>query len=356
MNDAELDDALRAWADAYRTGSPAIAVPHDRLGEPSDHQDAHRRRWAAGASAAAVLAAAGVIVAVQSAGSGSPGARPADSGTTGSAAPKATSYADLVVRDGDRVTASGQVVAVAGRKPRLCAPRSDDLIGGTGPRTVEWCAAGVDLIGVDLSKLAGRYAYHGSVEGNARVTGTLHAGTLTVTAQEPPSSDQTSPQFENPPCPAPAGGWPIGGPGNLDSTPAEDYAHEHPGTVFEFALLRPGRRQVVAYVLTTGAPAPVDAALRPHYGSRLCVFRSRYTRAEVNAARRPFDQWMQRSTAGAPAVVTAPAIVAVGEGLSVTSQAAVDVQLDWVTPELAAIAGRQPAGLVQLQPWLRPIP
>jgi RNA polymerase sigma-70 factor, ECF subfamily len=351
MNDSQLDEVLRAWGNERRSSAPAIEVAHDRLSEAGTGHGGHRWRWAVGASAAAVLAVAGAVALFHSAGNGSHVARPAhtDSRTIGAAEP--TSYTDLVVRDGDTVTASGIVVAVKGRQPRLCAPRTDDLVGTTGPRLVERCAAGLDLVGVDMSKVSGRYVHDGSVEGSASITGTLHAGTISVTAQAKPSPYDFPSLFQVPPCPAPTGGWPIGGPGNLDAGPAQRYARAHPGTVFEFALLRPSKRQVVAYALTTGEPAPVDAALRPAYGARLCVFRSRYTHAEVKAARRPFER---RMGMGQPAD-EAPAIITVGEGLSATSQAEVDVQLDWVTPELAAAAAQQPAGLVRLDPWLRPV-
>lgn len=62
--------------------------------------------------------------------------------------------------------------------------------------------------------------------------------------------------------------------------------HAHPGSIMQFALSRPAERQVAMLILATGRPAPVRRALQHDYPHQLCVIHSRYTKADVHAARR----------------------------------------------------------------------
>jgi hypothetical protein len=247
---------------------------------------------------------------------------------------------------------AGRVVSVPHRAVRLCAPAFESGVGyapGHEPAP-QWCPLGVDAAGIDLSALTQPRSKDGAREGWADVEGVYHGtGVVRVTAQHPyrPGSN---PGFvpDQPPCPAPGGGWPVGGrDANLDATAIQSYSDAHPGSVIMPAELRPSRRQVLMYALTAGDPGPVEAALRPTYGAALCVVRSRYGRAQIDSAA---DAFMPDRTPGRGA-----GVVAVGRGaLARDEQVVVDVSLVRVTRDVAALAARQPAGLVRLHPWLYP--
>lgn len=210
-----------------------------------------------------------------------------------------------------------------------------------------YCAAGVDVTGVDLTKLADRQVAGRAVQGRAELTGVYRGHTLVVTQQGPPGPDADPDLPSHPPCPAPHGGWPTGPRDeNFDFSPVTSYAAAHPGTVLAPAELRPSATQTVAYALTTADPRTVTKALRPYYGARLCVERSRYTQAAINRAAAVFVRRMNGSDG----------IWSVGSGgLDLRAQPSVDVYLVRVTPAIAALAAAQPAGLVLLHPWLFPV-
>lgn len=277
-----------------------------------------------------------------------------------------------VIRDGDRVTATGTVVQVPGAPPRLCAPVPTSGIGyapGKEPAP-ELCELGVDLDRVDLGALADRREKDGAVEGGATITGTYRraatgtaSGTVEVESQEsPPTTDQPRP-FEpsSPPCPAPEGGWPrdpsiLRGPGsqpegdaNMDrERPAlEAYRAEHPEHVVEVALVRPSPDSVLLGVVAPDEAArdAVEAGLRPTYGERLCVVVSRYTRAEIDAARQgvsPLNEELRAEGLHSGG----------GVGVSDDLQVVVRASAVLVTEKVHAALERHPAGLVELDSWL----
>ncbi len=268
---------------------------------------------------------------------------------TGSATPPVTDSHDrLVLRVGQRVSASCRVVAVPGRPVRFCAPVPEPAIGYTRGHepAPTYCDQGVDVEGVNLSTLSNRFEKAGAVRGFASLDVVYRGhGVVSVVHQAPrrvPEQSDNPP--EQVPCPAPTGGWPVGAKDeNLDSTALESYTNAHPGAVVMPAFLRPSRTQVLAYVLTATDPAPVAADLRPAYGKRLCVVRSRYTKGQITRAADAFAVW------------TGPVYVVGGGSLGPDAQPVVDVELTAVTPDMAALADRQPDGLVRLQPWLTPV-
>jgi hypothetical protein len=173
------------------------------MGEPGGTRG---HRWLPLVAAGAVVAVtAGVAVVLNARGGreqrpGAAGPAAAPTGSTGSA--------DQVVRDGDRVTGRGQVVALAGRPVQLCAPYATIL---TYPEPVPApCRVAVTVTGLDLDRLSNRRERDGAVWGSARVEGVYRAGTLTVTRQ---LDDRPGPvpdviTADRVPCPEPPGGWP----------------------------------------------------------------------------------------------------------------------------------------------------
>jgi hypothetical protein len=153
------------------------------------------------AAGAVVTVAAGVAVVLNARGGEQQpaAAHPAGSRTGG----------DEVVRDGDRVTGRGQVVALPGRPVQLCAPYATISIY---PEPVPSpCRAAVTVTGLDLDRLSHRRERGGAVWGSVRVEGVYRAGTLTVTAQHEdrpgPVTDVLA-DHDRIPCPEPTGGWP----------------------------------------------------------------------------------------------------------------------------------------------------
>ncbi len=249
---------------------------------------------------------------------------------------------------GDHVRATGRVVSLPGRRVRFCAPLPVAAVAyapGHEPAPA-YCPLGVDISGVDLAVLSHRREKDGAVEGAATLD-LRYESHYRVAVLHQATPQGSNPRFDQPavPCPPPQGGWPVGpANNNIDLDPVLAYARDHPGTIFKPALLRPSPTQVLVYVLTVTNPEPVAAALHPYYGARLCVARSRYTSAEVETAAQAFE----------PFFIDGPVYALGGGGFGPDAQPIVEVELVLVTPEIAAVAEEQPAGLVRLEPWLRP--
>lgn len=239
--------------------------------------------------------------------------------------------------------ASGRVVAIPGGPVRFCAPTVSTLMGPDPVATP--CPLGVDVEGVDLDRLDRLRAEGGAVEGYAALTGSWDGALLRVRTQGVADRDDgLSGLFTDPPCPAPAQGWPRGTMSeNLDSAALADYQAKHPGEVVQIAFARPSSTQVVAFLLTTGDVARTERDLRPAYSSRLCVVRSRFTAAQREAARQDLMAHFQEYglTSGA------------GEDLGEDGQARTGGDAVVLTPALEALVARHPAGLVEIRPWLK---
>lgn len=280
---------------------------------------------------------------------------------------------DRLVRDGTRVTGTGRVVRTADGSVQLCAGAEDHIAAladepGREPAPGR-CARGtaMDLRGAyDLDALRDRRARGGAVEGAATVTGVYRGRTLTVERQEPAPvepRDRGWYRQTRPPCAEPPGGWPRdprllvppGAPneGDVNLTaeqPVLDrYRAAHSEHVVDVALPRPFEDSAVLGVITPDHKArdAAEAALRPTYGTRLCVVVSRYTRAQVAGAERA----LRPSTAQAYALGVNVGGVRVGDDL----QRHVEAEVIAVTPELQAVVDRFPAGLVRLVPALTPV-
>lgn len=355
----ELGRLLRAEVDDVTlppgTAATALAA-HTR--------DVRRRRTALAGAALTVAAASVAAFVLLPGGDGGPDDR---------LAPLARPE-DPVIRDGDRVTATGMVVQVPGAPPRLCAPRISADIGyppGQEPAP-RLCESGVDLEGVDRDQLVDPREKDGAIEGRATITGTYRraatgtaSGTVVVTSQERPLAAGQEPQppfrASTPPCPAPEGGWPrdpsiLRGPGyqpegdaNMDrERPAlEAYRKAHPLQFVEIAYLRPFPDSVLLGVIALDEAArdAIEEGLRPAYGVRLCVVVSRYTRAQITAAQQ--DVTPQNDELQAEGLYAGG-----GNGVTDDLQVVVRASAVLVTEKVQTAVERHPAGLVELEPWL----
>lgn len=275
----------------------------------------------------------------------------------------------LVVRDGDHVRASGRVVAVAGStwfEPPLPVPAIRYAPGHEpAPRPSGF---GVQAIGVDLADLADRREQQGAIEGWATLTGTWQQDRLVVGGQDPPNPARRAwVRWKQPPCPPPAGGWPEGDlDENLDLAPelepaasrirasmtgdADDSLDPPPqalapyDAITSIAIFRPSRRRAVL-VVAAGDPQRVEAALRPHYGARLCVVPSRWTHAQIDDVTRRL-----------PAQTRPWMIYEWGRSVGEGGQALVVAYCVRVLPAFAGWASAVPPGLLSVTPWLAPQP
>jgi hypothetical protein len=329
------DEALRELL--HRAAPESGGVDFDALAGRLDQRHGRRELRPAGwVAAAAVVAAviAGVVWVL---------ARPvaAPRPTPVDRRPTAHTYSDLVLHDGDRLSFTGEVIAIPHKPVQMCAPGP---FTGDDPKPLEPCELGVIVQGLDTRKLSQRQVVAGGITGFASVEGVWRNNAVTVTAQHPERREQPPSDLTDAvPCAAPHGGWPRSDRNDVDAIVA--YGRAHPGSIVLPALLHPSAHHVVAYALTSGDPGPVERALRTAYGRSLCVQRSDYSTVQLHAAESAFSSLMSRAGS---------VIYMSGEPLDARQQPYVDVGLVRVTPALAALAARQPAGLVHLEPWLRP--
>ena len=253
-------------------------------------------------------------------------------------------FAALVVREGDRVTASGRLI----RDPTgdwFEPPLPMDLVLVTPRRARPAWRGAVRVTGADFDNLADRFECDGAVEGSASLTGIWSAGQLRAEHQSSPRyGHHVLPRWETPPCPGPTGGWPQP-PGWRDG---DEHLHfdlgdlERTGAAVEVTIFRPSQDRAVL-VVAAADPDAVEARLRRQLGQLLCVVPNRWTKAELDAVRDHLD-----------ARHDAWNIYLWGSSTGEDGQACVTAQLTRVLPEIARWADSLPPGILSLDPWLRP--
>jgi hypothetical protein len=251
-------------------------------------------------------------------------------------------FASLVVREGDRVTASGRLLRE--ETGDWFEPPMPVALPGGVPRSVRaaWHGA-VRIAGADFGELSDRFERDGAVEGFATLTGIWLATHLRVEAQAlPEHQPHESPRWQMPPCPAPEGGWPHltwgHGDKNLDYELGD---LDQTGAAVARTLFRPSEDQAVLVVAAMD-PNAVEAQLRPQLGPLLCVVPSKWTRAELEAVRARLhahhEEWNLYMWGYGPTT---------DEG-----QAQITARLTRMLVEVAAWADSLPAGILDLESWL----
>jgi hypothetical protein len=251
-----------------------------------------------------------------------------------------------VVRDGDRVMASGRLV----RNPdgdwfEPALPRT--LIGGLERKVAAVWRGAVRIVGAHYDDLTNRFERDGAVEGYATVTGIWSGDELrTIRQTTPQKTPHRYPRWESPPCLPPVGGWPHldwdrgtwgRGEHNLDYD-LGDLADT--GAAVAVTTFRPSEDQAVLVVAAADRDA-VEAQLRPQLGDLLCVVTSRWTKAQLDAVRAHLHAHWERWN-----------LYALGPLNGEDGQTRMSAQLSRVFPEIAEWATSLPHGILSLDPWL----
>jgi hypothetical protein len=164
--------------------------------------------------------------------------------------PASVPAAELIVRDGDLVEASGPV-----EDSKMCSPAPVPAINAP-------CPWGIRVPGVgstDGITLRGRW-HPGGLSGIQRMRySPTWAGSL-----EP---DHDFP--DTPPCPAPAKGWRDGE--DWDDGRVRDYLHAHAGQFAEPFATHLGNARILVVEVVSGDVNRARAALKAIYTDNLCV-------------------------------------------------------------------------------------
>jgi hypothetical protein len=249
-------------------------------------------------------------------------------------------YAALVIRDGDRVTATGRLVRDHTGdwfEPPLFRLLSVDMAREVSPA---WRGA-IRITGANFDDLSNRRERDGAVEGFAALTGIWSASQLRVETQAPPEPDPPDVRWRTPPCPAPEGGWPRLTWGRGDKNLAYDLGDlRETGAAVAVAHFRPSEDQAVLVVAAADVDA-VEAQLRSQLGQLLCVIVSTWTTDELEAVRAHLhahhEEWN---------------LYQWGPDVTSQGQAQITALLTRVLPPIAVWADTLPAGILDLRPWL----
>src|SRR5262249_8482560 len=128
------------------------------------------------------------------------------------------------------------------------------------------------------------------------------------------------------------------------------YQRRFPADVTSVAIYNPSPRTWVVTIASTN-PKRTVARVSPFYRDRLCVVRSRYELSSVRAANSTVRALFSPGSYGRlPYLIT-------GSGMTVGAdgQPIVDVDVIVATKALRSALASQPAGLVMIVPWLRPV-
>jgi len=117
-------------------------------------------------------------------------------------------FESLIIRDGDRVAASGRLVRDS--RGDWFQPSLPVALPGGVERTVRPAGRlAIRVVGADLDLVANRFEKAGAIEGWAAVEGVRSGEQLEVDRQSLPSPEPPwSHPWRTPPCPPPAGSWP----------------------------------------------------------------------------------------------------------------------------------------------------
>jgi hypothetical protein len=210
------------------------------------------------------------------------------------------------------------------------------------------CHLGVDVTGVDLTRLSMPTAKGGATEGYAYLSGVYEHGVLAVQVQNAPRyPTPTEPKWTDPPCPPPAEGWSLESGSNPSRLEAQitAFQQQHPDEIASTTLFHPTPTTAVM-VLAVEHPDDVRNALSAS-PTALCVVQAKYNTAELASAQQLSEAQM-RSPGSA-------GIFGIETRHDEAGQPSVVVSVVAITPALHDLASKYAPGLLQLSQWLEPI-
>jgi hypothetical protein len=248
----------------------------------------------------------------------------------------------LVVREGDRVAATGRLVR--NDLGDWFEPALPIAAPGGLERQVRPVWKGVVRVaGADFDAVAGRFEKDGLAEGWATVTGTWSGEQLRVERQDTPvPAPAAHARWVMPPCPPPPDGWPA-----TERRGDIELSHDlgdlaDTGAATAITLFHPGKNQAVLVVAAADLAA-VEARLRPQLGTSLCVVPSRWTKDQLDGVRDHLDQRSLQWN-----------LLQLGPQHAEDGQPHIAARLVRVLPEIVSWAASLPSGIVALEPWLAP--
>lgn len=247
------------------------------------------------------------------------------------------SAADVIVEVGDLVTASGRFV-----KRRdgdwLDVARADDLLD----RSPDWKSrSSFRVFGARADEVPQAFEGRTVKPQMITVTGMWTGESIEVQSQSRNVSAWTpAARWTNPPCPAPAGGWPpLSGQDFHGIEGLEDLRAS--GAAVTVVHYRPSPDTEVLVVAAEDIER-VNAVLRRQFPNNLCIVRSRWTRQQLDGAwdyaRERWDDWR---------------VETIKEPADEVAQCHISICLLRVRPDIAAWADSQPEGLVTFEPILQ---
>ncbi|TCO45446.1 hypothetical protein EV646_10868 [Kribbella antiqua] len=346
----EVDELLTRAGARWRADQPSAPEPD------LDHiLGGHRRprRWVPALAAASVAAIAAAALIVLPDGGKEPLAGTSQSVAESkqpASAQGEQANDDLLIRPGDKVQVSGQVIAAPGKAPVFCPPLPTPSIGYLpGKEPAPTCAAdfAVTLKGVDLDKLTGVKMTRGVRTGTATLIGTWGDQSIDVQEQKAPAAP-VGLEWPPLPCAAPTGGW-VSKPNNVNSAAVTAFMDAHADQLFGPVLFHPkghGRNAPVVTMIGVahGDLATLKAAFEKVYDGNLCVAPVLLSRADIERISQAVGQLMSRQELGIWSA-----------GGSAIDGGPVDVSLLAYTEQVKAALAPIGLDLLKVEPAVKPV-
>jgi hypothetical protein len=273
----EVDDLLTRAGARWRADQPSAPEPDLQriLGG--------RRRsrvWIPALAAASVAALAAAALTILPGGDKEPVAGMGDSGGSQPVANGNQTEAtndDKLIRAGDKVHVSGEVIAAPGKPPVFCAPLAKPAIGYLpGKEPAPSCPAqfAVALKGVDLDRLTDATVTKGVRSGRATLIGIWGDRSIDVQEQKAPIAPVETP-LPPVPCAPPRGGW-VSKPSNVNSAAVMKFLDTHADQLYGPVMYYPNGHAANAPVVVMigvahGDLAALRLAFEQVYDGNLCM-------------------------------------------------------------------------------------
>jgi hypothetical protein len=288
----EVDDLLAQAGARWRAGQPPAPEPDlERITGSRKPKWREPKRWVpvlAAASVAAIATAALIVL---------PGN--GDKQTVAPSNETPPREHPMLVREGDKVQVTGQVVAAPGAPVYYCIPRAT-----AGPAVVDEkakppaCLPGqqIEVTGVDVARLTGLETILGVKTGSAHLVGIWSGGKISVEQQSAPPRGPGAP--ETVPCSPPAGGWKPAYAGDSITPAVEAFIKARPGQLQQPWIswpegsptdatpgAKPNKPSVLMIGVANGDLDQIRKALDPLVAGNLCVTKVRFSQSEINQLR-----------------------------------------------------------------------